>query len=80
MELFARSVPAKKGLFAGSVLANIELFAGIVPEKLFNLKIIPTCIAMEILSLSLRISWRFFVPKMFLREVWARSLMCKKCI
>ena len=33
-----------------------------------------TCIAMEILSLSLRISCRFLVPKMFLSEVWARSL------
>ena len=39
-----------------------------------------TCIAMEMLSLSLSISCRFFVPKMFLSEVWARSLKCKKYI
>ena len=28
----------------------------------------------DMLSLSLRISCRFFVPKMFLRVVWAKSL------
>ncbi len=33
-----------------------------------------TCMEEEMLSLSLRISWRFFVPKMFLSVVWARSL------
>ena len=34
----------------------------------------PTCMEPEMLSLSLRISCRFFVPRMFLRVVWARSL------
>ena len=29
----------------------------------------------EMLSLSLRISWRFLVPRMFLRVVWASSLV-----
>ena len=33
-----------------------------------------TCMAIEMLSRSLRISWRFFVPRMFLKDVWARSL------
>ena len=33
-----------------------------------------TCIAKEMLSRSLRISWRFFVPRMFLSEVWASKL------
>ncbi len=34
-----------------------------------------TCIEPEMLSLSLRISCRFFVPRMFLRVVCARSLV-----
>ena len=33
-----------------------------------------TCIDPEILSLSLRISWRFFVPKIFLNVVCASNL------
>ena len=33
-----------------------------------------TCIEPEMLSLSLRISWRFFVPKMFRRVVCASNL------
>ena len=33
-----------------------------------------TCIEEDMLSLSLRISCRFLVPKMFLRVVWASSL------
>ena len=33
-----------------------------------------TCIDPEMLSLSLRISWRFFVPKMFRRVVCASNL------
>ena len=32
-----------------------------------------TCMEPEMLSLSLRISWRFFVPNMFLSVVCARS-------
>ena len=32
------------------------------------------CMAMEMLSLSERISCRFLVPRMFLSEVWASSL------
>ena len=32
------------------------------------------CMAPAMLSLSLRISCRFFVPRMFLREVWASNL------
>ena len=32
-----------------------------------------TCIELDMLSLSLRISWRFFVPNMFLSVVCARS-------
>ena len=34
----------------------------------------PTCIAEDMLSLSLRISCKFFVPKMFLRVVWESNL------
>ena len=34
-----------------------------------------TCILLDILSLSLRISWRFLVPRTFLSVVWARSLV-----
>ena len=37
-----------------------------------------TCIEEDMLSLSLRISCRFFVPKMFLRVVWASSLQKKR--
>ena len=33
-----------------------------------------TCMAPAMLSLSLRISWRFFVPRMFLSDVCASSL------
>ena len=33
-----------------------------------------TCMAPEMPSLSLRISWRFFVPRMFLRVVWDSNL------
>ena len=32
-----------------------------------------TCMEPEMLSLSLRISWRFFVPRIFRNVVWARS-------
>ena len=35
---------------------------------------IPTCIAEEMLSLSLRISCKFFVPKIFRRVVWESNL------
>ena len=35
---------------------------------------VTTCMAPAILSLSLRISWRFFVPRIFLSDVCASSL------
>ena len=34
-----------------------------------------TCILLDILSLSPRISCKVLVPRMFLRVVWARSLV-----
>ena len=47
-----------------------------IAEEIFKIKIrkILTCIAEEMLSLSLRISCRFFVPKIFRRVVWESSL------
>ena len=48
--------------------------------NLWKIKYLFTCIAMEILSRSLRISCRFFVPKIFLKDVWARSLCNHKIV
>ena len=45
----------------------------ILPKEVEACKVL-TCIDPEMLSLSLRISWRFFVPKMFRRVVCASNL------
>ena len=44
-------------------------------EKTFDIRKLCTCILLEMESLSLRISCRCFVPRMFLRVVWASSLV-----
>ena len=70
MKLFSKDsgVPISLLLTVGAFSVIVKLHRRIVSS--FSV----TCMAMEMLSRSLRISWRFFVPRMFLKDVWARSL------
>ena len=70
MKLFSKDsgVPISLLLTVGAFSVIVKLHRGFVSSSSV------TCMAMEMLSRSLRISWRFFVPRMFLKDVWARSL------
>ena len=70
MKLFSKDsgVPISLLLTVGAFSVIVKLHRWFVSSSSV------TCMAMEMLSRSLRISWRFFVPRMFLKDVWARSL------
>ncbi len=55
---------------ATQVVTNVVTRGGAIPTPTCYC----TCMAAAMLSLSLRISWRLFVPRMFRKVVWANSL------
>ena len=76
MKLFGKvSYDIWVGVRPISCLLTVEAFSVIVKlHRRIVCSSSVTCMAIEMLSRSLRISWRFFVPRMFLKDVWARSL------
>ena len=60
--------PPGSGGFIKNTLRSIKMILRSFPASC------QTCMELLMLSLSLRISWRFLVPRMFLSVVWASSL------
>ena len=72
--VFLAYISTLSTLIPQSAVASSNKCWNIYKFHLQKIRFVNTCIAPAILSLSLRISWRFFVPKMFLNEVCANNL------